>query len=225
MFIPALFTTMSMRPYCARMVSATFCTAAAFATSAGCIEGLPPASVIFPATASSGSLRRPVSTTSAPTRASASAAPSPMPVPAPVTQATLPSRDCIDVLPACLATILTASPAGLIGRLAIATMRKSGARACAWSAGGWPVRIQKGFLAQICAIIPPAFPLCADPGHGSQPYSLNLVQLGRDQWTSEPSAQTKREGDVMPTAEIIGYLASALVFATFYMKTIVSLRV
>ena len=28
----------------------------------------------------------------------------------------------------------------------------------------------------------------------------------------------------MPTAEIIGYLASALVFATFYMKTITPLR-
>ena len=59
---------------------------------AGATSALPPALVILSATACSGSRRRPVSATAAPSRASASAAASPMPLPAPVTQATFPVR-------------------------------------------------------------------------------------------------------------------------------------
>src|SRR3979411_1490556 len=37
-------------------------------------------------------------------------------------------------------------------------------------------------------------------------------------------AQTSKKGGHMHTAELVGYLASALVFATFYMKTMMPLR-
>ena len=56
MFMPALLTTMSSRPCSARMASATFCTAAALVTSAGCTDALPPALPILSATACSGLL-------------------------------------------------------------------------------------------------------------------------------------------------------------------------
>ena len=72
-------------------------TAAAFIRSPGLTIALPPAFLIVAAVSSSGSLRRPVSTTVAPSLASAMAAAWPIPEPAPVTQATLPVNEAIDV--------------------------------------------------------------------------------------------------------------------------------
>src|SRR6185503_20007420 len=62
-------------------------------------SALPPACRIVAAVACSGSLRRPVRTTVAPSLASAIAAAWPIPEPAPLTHATLPVNEAIECLP------------------------------------------------------------------------------------------------------------------------------
>ena len=74
MLRPALFTRMSQRPNFLSMSLAILVTEAAFIRSAGFTTALPPAFLMVAAVASSGSLRRPVSTTVAPSLASAIAA-------------------------------------------------------------------------------------------------------------------------------------------------------
>ena len=90
---PALLTRMSSRPNSLRdRPRAMRFAAVRLAHVAGRDQRLAAAFAIRSATACSGSRRRPVSATAAPSRASASAAASPMPLPAPVTQATFPAR-------------------------------------------------------------------------------------------------------------------------------------
>src|SRR5512144_631892 len=89
---PALFTRMSARPYCATVHSASPRASATFSTSQARATARPPVRVISPTTSSSGALRRPATTTRAPSAASIRAAARPMPVPPPVMIATCPSR-------------------------------------------------------------------------------------------------------------------------------------
>ena len=74
MLRPALFTRMSQRPYFFSMSLAILVTADAFIRSPVFTSALPPAFLIAAAVSCSGSLRRPVSTTVAPSPASAIAA-------------------------------------------------------------------------------------------------------------------------------------------------------
>src|SRR5207247_871404 len=83
--MPALLTSTSIRSQRCKAAATASSTAAASLTSAGCVQALPPAAAISCAACSSGSRRRPISITSAPSAANRSAIARPIPCPAPVT--------------------------------------------------------------------------------------------------------------------------------------------
>jgi hypothetical protein len=87
---PALLTRMSTRPSSLTTHSAKARPWAGLATSASRATARPPAFVISATTSSRGALRRPATTTCAPSAASMSAVERPMPVPPPVTIAIFP---------------------------------------------------------------------------------------------------------------------------------------
>src|SRR6266480_4900125 len=88
---PALLTRTSTRPSVSTVKRASATASVCFPTSAWRAVALPPARSISPTTCVRGSLRRPATTTCAPSAASIFAASRPMPLPPPVTIATCPS--------------------------------------------------------------------------------------------------------------------------------------
>lgn len=89
---PALFTATSSVPNASAAASTRAWASAASDTSPVTASALPPRSSISRTVSSSGSLRRPATTTRAPSSAKASAIARPMPEPAPVTRAVLPVK-------------------------------------------------------------------------------------------------------------------------------------
>src|SRR5712692_2421953 len=90
--MPALLTSTSIRSQRSSAAATAPSTAAASLTSAECVHALPPAAAISCAAWSSGSRRRPISITSAPSAANRSAIARPIPCPAPVTTTVRPSK-------------------------------------------------------------------------------------------------------------------------------------
>src|ERR1700693_1146980 len=90
--MPALLTSTSICCQRCRATATASSTAAASPTSAGCVHALPSAAAISCAACSSGSRRRPISITSAPSAANRSAMARPIPWPAPVTTTFRPSK-------------------------------------------------------------------------------------------------------------------------------------
>src|SRR5437773_1827549 len=88
---PALLTRTSTRPSVASVQWASAAAAPCLETSACRAVAFPPALWSSPTTSSSGGLRRPATTTCAPSAASSLAVSRPMPLPPPVTMATCPS--------------------------------------------------------------------------------------------------------------------------------------
>src|SRR5262249_41396141 len=95
---PALLIRMSTRPSVLTVHSTSARPSAGRETSPSRATALPPAFVISATTSSSGPLRRPDTTTCAPSAASMSAVERPIPVPPPVTIATFPSSFAIGLL-------------------------------------------------------------------------------------------------------------------------------
>ena len=89
---PALLNSTSRRPKVSLVLANSALTEAGSVTSVGTASALRPRPFTCSATASSGSLRRPLSATSNPSLASASDDALPIPEPAPVTSATLAMR-------------------------------------------------------------------------------------------------------------------------------------
>ena len=99
MLDPALLTRMSRRPNSFSIASAIADASSERDMSPGWTRAVPPCFAMRAATASRGSLRRPVNITLAPSSSSASAPASPIPLPAPVTHATFPPTASYTPLP------------------------------------------------------------------------------------------------------------------------------
>src|ERR1019366_5404248 len=93
--VPALLKRRSRRPKASWVLANSALTEFGSVTSVGTGSILPPDAVADAAVRSSGSERRPASTTEYPAELSARETARPMPLPAPVTSAILPLRDIV----------------------------------------------------------------------------------------------------------------------------------